>query len=131
MDALTDFEMVGERGYFRLRGAVSLEQGRQIIDAALRDARTQGLREVVVNVTELTGFGSLSVVNRYALMRQWARTASGRVRMALVARPEHLDPEKFSVTVAANRGFDVNVFVSEADAIVWLDRKAQARERTS
>ena len=131
MDALTDFEIVGDRGYFRPSGSVSLDQAVKMIDAALRDARTRGLREVVVNVTGLTGFASPSVGNRYSFIRQWARTAGGRVRPALVARPEHIDPEKFGVTVAANRGWDANVFVTEADAIVWLDHKPQARERTA
>ena len=86
---------------------------------------------MVVNVTELTGFASPSVVNRYSSIKQWARTARGRVRLALVARPEHIDPEKFGVTVAVNHGLDANVFVSEANAIGWLDRKPQARERTA
>ena len=131
MDALNDFEIVGDRGYFRPSGSVSLDQGVKLIDAALRVACTRGLREVVVNVTGLTGFASPSVVNRYSFIKQWARIARGRVRLALVARPEHIDPEKFGVTVAANHGLDANVFVSEADAIVWLDRKPQARERTA
>ena len=102
-----------------------------MIDAALRVARTRGLREVVVNVTGLTGFASPSVGTRYAFIKQWARTARGRVRLALVARPEHIDPEKFGVTVAANRGWDADVFVTEADAIGWLDGKPRARESTT
>ena len=58
MDTWTDFEVVGERGYFRPRGSVSLDQAVNMIDAALRVARTRGLREMVVNVTGLTGFVS-------------------------------------------------------------------------
>jgi hypothetical protein len=123
VDALTDFEIVGERGYLRPSGSVSLDQAVEMIDAALRDARTRGLREVVVNVTGLTGFASPSVVTRYSFIQQWANTTDWRVRLALVARPEHIDPEKFGVLVAANRGWDANVFVTEADAIVWLDGK--------
>ena len=131
MDAWTDFEMVGDRGYFRPSGSGSLDQVVTMIEAALREARTRGLREVVVNVSGLTGFASPSVGTRYAFIRQWARTAHGRVRLALVARPAHIDPEKFGVTVAANRGWDANVFVSEADARVWLEGKPQARDRTA
>ena len=131
MDALTDFEIVGDRGYFRPSGSGSLDQAVKMIDAALRVACTRGLREVVVNVTGLTGFASPSVGTRYTFIQQWARIAGGRVRLALVARPEHIDPEKFGVIVAANRGWDANVFVSEADALVWLEGKPQARDRTA
>ena len=51
----------------------------------------------------------------------WAMAAGGRVRLALVAPPEHIDPGKFGVTVAANRGMVRDVFVAEAEAIAWLD----------
>lgn len=127
MDALTDFEIVGERGYFRPSGSVSLDQAVEMIDAALRFARARGLREVVVNVTGLAGFASPAVSTRYSFTQQWASIAGGRVRLALVARPEHIDPEKFGVTVALNRALDANVFATEADAIEWLDGKPNAR----
>lgn len=129
MDILQHFETVGERGYFRPKGSVSLVQAVAMIDAALEFACTRGLRAVVVNVTELTGFASPSVVERYDLMTQWAYTVRGRARVAVVARPELIDPEGFDVMVAANRGLVVEVFESEADALVWLERKANARAR--
>ena len=42
------------------------------------------------------------------------------VKLAMVVRPEMMDPEKFEVTVATNRGLDGNVFDSEKDALAWL-----------
>jgi hypothetical protein len=32
-----------------------------------------------------------------------------------------IDPAKFGVTVAANRGLVSNVFTTEAEAVAWLD----------
>jgi hypothetical protein len=127
VDTPNYFETVEERGYFRPAGSVSLDQGAEMIDAALRFARARGLREVVVNVTGLTGFASPALFKRYSFVRQWAETVRGRVRLAIVARPELIDRERFGVTVARNRGLMADVFVSEADAIEWLERKPNAR----
>lgn len=80
MDTLNDFEIVGERGYFRPTGSVSLDQAVKMIDAALRDARTRGLREVAVNVTGLTEVASPSVITRYTFIRQWATGARSPAR---------------------------------------------------
>jgi hypothetical protein len=44
------------------------------------------------------------------------------VKCALVVRPELMDPEKFEVTVATNRGMIGNVFDSEKEAVAWLLR---------
>ena len=128
MDALTNFEMAGGRGYFRPSGAVTLDQVVDMIDAALAFARAQGLHEVVVNVTALTGFAAPTVLERYRFSSRWASTVGGRVRVALVACPELIDPQRFGVTVAANRGMAGNVFVSEADAVAWLDHKPNGFE---
>jgi hypothetical protein len=42
------------------------------------------------------------------------------LRLAVVARPEMIDPHQFGVTVAANRGLVSNIFTAEAEAIAWL-----------
>ena len=127
MDALQHFETVGKRGYFRPRGSVSLAQAVAMIDAALGFACARGLREVVVNVTGLSGFASPPVSERFYFIMRWATTIHGRVRLAVVVRPEFIDPERFGVTVAVNRGLEAEVFVSEADAIAWLERKPADR----
>jgi hypothetical protein len=38
----------------------------------------------------------------------------------MVARAEMIDPEKFGVTVAANRGLVSNIFTTELEARAWL-----------
>jgi hypothetical protein len=42
------------------------------------------------------------------------------VKLAMVVRPEMVDPDNFEVTVARNRGLMGNVFDSEKDALAWL-----------
>ena len=38
------------------------------------------------------------------------------VKVAMVVRPELIDPERFGVTVARNRGLFSNAFSSESEA---------------
>ena len=117
---MKDFEIVGVRGYFRPTGAVSLAQAVAMVDAALGLACGQGLRKVVADITGLTGFASPAIHQRFFFISQWAQTVRGRARVAVIARPELIDPERFGNTVAANRGFQAQVFESEADAEGWL-----------
>jgi hypothetical protein len=118
---LTDFEIVERRGYLRPPSFLSVEHAADLVDAALAFARARGLREVVADVTALAGFPSPTVVDRFWIVSRWAETAGNRVRLAVVACPEHIDPARFGVTVARNRGLEGNVFVAEAEAVGWLD----------
>ena len=48
------------------------------------------------------------------------RSGPSTVKVALVARTELMDPEKFEVTVGRNRGLLGNVFDCEKEALAWL-----------
>ena len=41
----------------------------------------------------------------------------------MVARAEMIDPNKFGVTVAANRGLVSNIFTTETEARAWLNAR--------
>jgi hypothetical protein len=43
------------------------------------------------------------------------------MRVAVVARPELIDPQKIGVLMAQNRGVNGDVFSTESAAIAWLD----------
>jgi hypothetical protein len=115
------FEILNGRGVFRPVGKVSLQQGVQLITAAIAFAREQNIRKLLVITTELTGFESPNLAARYFFMQEWAEAAGAAVRVAMVARPEMIDPQKFGVMVGANHGLISDVFTSEAAASVWLD----------
>ena len=61
-----------------------------------------------------------TVAQRFWFATEIAKSARGSVRIAMVVRPEFIDPEKFGVTVAANRNLIVDVFSSGVDALPWL-----------
>ena len=114
-------EFAGQRGFFRPVGEGSFDKTKELVAAAITTARANNLRELLVNVSALTGFPVPSVTQRFYMVTQWAEAARGQVRVAVVARAEMIDRDKFGVTVAANRGMVSEVFLSEAEALAWFD----------
>ena len=55
---------------------------------------------------------------------KWAESAGSGLHVAIVARPEIIDPEKIGVLMAQNRGATGDVFTSEVAAIAWLDSRS-------
>jgi hypothetical protein len=119
-----NFEIDGERGYFRPTGAMSLDQAVGLVNDALAFARRKELREMLVDVTGLTGFPAPTMYERFTLATQWAETAGSRIRLSVVARKELIHEQKFGITVARNRGLDSNIFTTQKEAIAWLESKS-------
>jgi hypothetical protein len=59
-------------------------------------------------------------VERFQFAQAFAEAAHSAVKLAMVVRPEMMDPDKIEVTAAKNRGLVGNVFDSEKDALAWL-----------
>ena len=114
------FEVVEGRGFFRPKGRMSLEAAAEQVTAAIAYARAHGIKELFVNATGITGFGPPTLSERYFIVDNWARVARGAIRMAMVLRPEFIDPQKFGVTVALNRRLIADVFELEEPALAWL-----------
>jgi hypothetical protein len=115
------FDVAGDQGYFRPAGTMSLGEVVKLVDDALAFARREGVRKLLVDTRAVYGFDSPCLADRYGFIGKWAFTINGAVRLALVARPEMIDPNKFGVTVAANRGATADVFASETEATAWLN----------
>lgn len=123
MDEPGGFVMEEGLGHYRPIGSVSFDEAVSRVRAAIAMARSQGARKLLVDTTALTGFLSPDTFQRYFAAVAWAVEAAGSLRLALVARAEMIDPQKFGVTVAANRGLTCDVFTTEAQARAWLDAK--------
>jgi hypothetical protein len=104
------FEIVAGHSIFRPSGQMSLDQAVQLVTSAITFAREQHIRKIMVVTTGLTGFKPLDLVTRYFFIHEWARAAASRVCVAVVAKPELIDPQKFGVKVAANAGLISDVF---------------------
>jgi len=84
------------------------------------ETQKQGVSKLLVDTTKWTGHESPDTLERFTVASAFAKAAAAAVKIALVVRPELMDPEKFEVTVAANRGLIGNVFDSEQEALAWL-----------
>jgi len=125
-----DFKIVGGHAEYRPTAQVSLDEAIQAVTSAITLARERHVRNLLVDVSRLTGFNSPSLIERYHFVHEWARAAGGAVRISMVARPEMIDPHKFGVTVAANAGLTGNVFASEGEALRWLEELSEADRRS-
>jgi len=120
MSVRENFEILGDYVAFRPTGRVTLERALEMVMDAITFAHKHSIRKLLVNTSNLTGYEPPSLTERYFFIRNWARSASD-VRLALVTRPERIDPQRFGLIVAANFGPIVEVFTSEEDALKWLE----------
>jgi hypothetical protein len=120
MSVRENFEILGDNVVFRPTGKVTLERAVEMVMDAIVFAREHRIRKLLVNTSNLTGYEPPNLTARYFFIHDWSRAAPD-VRVALVTRPERIDPQKFGITVAANLGSIIEVFTSEADALNWLE----------
>lgn len=124
MNKIPNLEIAGRRAFYRPSGKVSFEQAVETVAGVMRSVREQGCTELLANVSGLTGFPSPSTVGRYSMALRWAESAGSTLRVAMVVRPDVMDPEKIGVLMAQNRGVSGDVFLTEAAALAWLDSRA-------
>jgi hypothetical protein len=120
LDELAGFVLEGRCGLYRPVGSVSFDEAVALVSAAIAATRRNQGQDILVDTTALTGFPSPNTIQRFFAAVEWAAEASGCLHLAMVARAEMIDPEKFGVTVAANRGLVSNIFTTEALARAWL-----------
>ena len=126
---MKDFEQAGTRGFYRPVGQVTFEQALDDLLEAVRTARALGLSDLVANATGLTGFASPGTFARYTLGTKLVEAAGAALRVALVVRPELIDPQKIAMVVLQNRGGNGETFASEVEALAWLDARRGAGPR--
>jgi len=120
MTSLSEFRQVGTRGFFEPTGVVTFEEGVERVATAIAHARGLGLTDIVINTLGL-GFSSPSVIDRYTLAMRVVENAGFMLRVAFVARREHIDFQKIGSVMTQNRGVISDIFPSEEEAIHWLD----------
>lgn len=116
-----DPEVEEAAGYLvaRFGGALDVPNFHRQVQAAVLACRERGRRRLLLDGTRMTGMPS--TLERFQLGEQGAAAAAGVLdRVAIVARPDQIDPQKFGVLVARNRGLQVDVFPEAALAEAWL-----------
>jgi hypothetical protein len=121
MTSLEGFNLVAGRAFYRPSGTVSFDTAVNWVAAAIEAARREQVAELLVDSTALFGFATPDTFQRFLAVVNWAEVAQGRLRLAMVAREELIDPQRFGVTVGLNRNLVNNIFTAESEAIAWLD----------
>ena len=114
------FENLAGYARFRPEGSPSPQDALMMSVAAITFAREQQISHLLVDITRLTGITPPTTLERYTAASAFAQAARGTVKVAVLVPAETVDPERFAVTVANNRGMNVNVFTSDAEALRWL-----------
>ncbi len=120
MNAPMGLTIAEDYARFYPEGEVSLRGAVEMVKGAIAFCREQGVPRLLADVTRLTGYAPPTLSERYWFVQEWAEAAKGAVSLAMVARPEYIDPEHFGVTVALNAGLRANVFASDSEALAWL-----------
>ena len=120
MPVLPFFEILPDRAEYRPVAKVTLSEAVEIVTAGINHAREHHQRNLLLDLTGLTGFESPSLGQRFFFIQEWARAARAYVRVAMVARAEMIDPQKFGITVAANNRQTFDVFASKDEALAWM-----------
>jgi hypothetical protein len=115
-------ERIGQRAFYRPVLAASFHDALGLCMAAVRWAREAGCGDMLVNVYGITGIESITTFMRYEVAVSWAQ-AAGTLRVALVVPENLMDPQKFAMLMAHNRGVNGDVFTNEAEALQWLNAR--------
>jgi len=110
-----------DRAFYRPEGQASAGELADMITTALGYFHEHGYLEVVVNITRMEGFESPGAAFRRWLVRRWARAVNREVAIVVVARAEHISPERTGVIVAAEEGLRAHVCTGEEEAVAWLE----------
>ncbi len=116
-----EFEVIGKRAIYRPVASTTFERAVDLTAAAMRQAREQGCVDMLANLCGFTGFPSPDTIGRYSMALKWAENAGTQLRVAMVVRHEVMDPQKIGVLMAQNRGVNGDIFLTEVEALRWLD----------
>ena len=115
-------ERIGQRAFYRPVLTANFQQALELCAVAVEWARDHRCTDMLVDVHGISGIESVTTFMRYELAVKWAQSA-GALRVALVLPESLLDPRKFGMLMAHNRGVNGDVFTNEAEALRWLDAR--------
>jgi len=120
MNVADDLHFAEGYAVYRPVGDVPLQVAAAGVTQAIELCHPHQVKRFLIDATALTGFASPSMVEQFEIAAQWAMAARGAIKIALVLRPDMIDPQRFGTTVARNRGLQFDTFASEAEALAWL-----------
>jgi len=126
MLAPSQFTITEDVCKFSPAGAVSLVGIVDMVTAAILFCRDKKVSKLLVDLRAVEGIESPTIAERFWMTQDWADAAQGAVALAIVARPEHIEPRRFGAKAAADMGLKGDVFTAEAVAWRWLSGEIDA-----
>ncbi len=120
MDMPADLQIADGYAVFRPIRELTVASAMVVVSEVIQYCCEHGIKRLLIDGTQVTGLQPPTTTQRYEVNTTWARVSAGAVKLAFVLRPELIDPQKFGMTVARNRGMQADVFVSESEALAWL-----------
>jgi hypothetical protein len=117
--SVAEIEIATRDGYTAARfvGTFSVPGFRRQAEAASQACRDMKTGLLFVDATAFDV--SPSLLERYDLASHAVRVSAG-LKVALLVVPAFLDPNKFGIVVAQNRGLKVEAFTDRQKALDWL-----------
>jgi hypothetical protein len=118
-EAAQDVEIEAHADHLEARflGSFTVDRFKRQVEAAVRACRARSLGRLLIDVTLLQA--KLTTIDRYEISSHGASEAYD-LKVALFSLPELIDPKKFGVMVARNRGMNVDIFTDRESALTWL-----------
>ncbi len=113
---------IDRRCVYRPTGVATAGELAYRIADVLTRARDEKSRDVLVDIRSVSGFESPGPAFRRWAVGLWAGKSAGDVRVAMLARPDLICPEKTGLLAAAEEGLHAGIFQHESEALAWLDK---------
>jgi len=107
-----DYILVTYTGEFNVAAA------ERAIDGSLQAGSTHNLSKILIDCRRMTG--RLSIMDRYQVAVSGQRMAGKLTRVALVRQEGGSPLDRFTETVARNRGVNLKLFNEIDEAVAWL-----------
>lgn len=109
-----------EYAHYTAEGVTTLAETVALVTEAIRYCHDRKVPRLLVDLTQLGGFPPPEVHDRYRFAHEWAQAARGKLILAVVAREEMLDRERFGILAAKNAGLRAYVSISVPESREWL-----------
>jgi hypothetical protein len=100
-------------------GEMSWRSMVSLMAQAMAECQAAQVTKLLVDISE-TSQVPLTAADRFELSTALAETWDRSIRIAVVARPDQMDKDRFGELVARNRGLVVKGWTSEEEALAWL-----------
>jgi hypothetical protein len=125
MDSLPDFEAKDGYAIFRPGGRTSVQSFLSLLEGAVGACQSHGVTKLLVDARKLD-HPTLTTHQIFAFATGLATFWDRSIKLAMLSRPDQIDPEQFGRLVAGNRGLHFSSHLNEADALkALLAREAE------